>query len=731
MNPIQRAVAIRKASYLAAIVVLFTVSMVWRGVIPVPLGGSAAGAAAPFRWAQNHTIQSQASEDRLDLSDVNPNETEADVSGSAMRLALLGSRGVVVTGLWLSAIDKQKRNDFHEFEQRVQAVTRLQPNFITPWIFQSWNIAYNVSVEMQGSGDMYYYIVRGIQLLAEGERRNKRSPDVRYQIAFYYQNKFGVSDQADVLRCLYDLSCMPPSERNPDNFEDPATHALNYEAFRKFCERHPHFVRRLRGDAAPPKDRQAREKLRAPRPEDVVAFLRVNYQDLPCRYRKDALRNVWTDELADPDPGKVFPVLPPQFNEGPEEAHPGVATPDDYAPVVGYFSAFKAARAWFAYSLLLLPPPMKDEQGNPLPGPPPPPGQDGHDPAKHRVPRMPIVIIFRQGAPRAQTYHAEMEQKEGWFDGSGWRITDWFPTQSDGVAVGTGRDWSLLEWRRAYQMWDRHGKETGLSLPPERLAQLQRLAAEAGPLPGNPTQEQLEDENFLRRYRAAVATQYYFSYRTTTNFPYFLASAETEQLPMTVGAREALWEAEQARKLGEPLKAIRLYRDGLERWKQVLIARPRFHRLPPPDRSDRVEEDTYEFELAYERLLVEYDERVRETANRIAGAVQLATALGGAPPFRGVPFPKGGEALDPFWTTANREELKWFVVENVGDAPFSSPLVGSLAPDGTPWVRDYIRESVRGKLGLSRGTKPQVEPVLPPGAPPIPGGPGGPPAPKP
>ena len=39
---------------------------------------------------------------------------------------------------------------------------------------------------------MYFYIARGIELLAEGERRNQRSPDMRYQIAFYYQNKFGV-----------------------------------------------------------------------------------------------------------------------------------------------------------------------------------------------------------------------------------------------------------------------------------------------------------------------------------------------------------------------------------------------------------------------------------------------------------------------------------------------------------------------------------------------------------
>ncbi len=716
MNPLQRASAIRKVIYLAAILVLFTISMVWRGVIPVPLGNSPASAATPFRWTQEHTIQNQAK--RLEVWEQDPEEGEADVSGSAMRLALLGSRGVVVTGLWLSAIDKQKRNDFHELEQRVQAVTRLQPNFITPWIFQSWNIAYNVSVEMHGSGDMYYYIVRGIQLLAEGERRNKRSPDMRYQIAFYYQNKFGVSDQVEVLRCLYDLSCMPPSERNPDRYEDPATKAINFEEFKKLCERHPHFVRRLRGEIAPPTDRASREKLRAPRPEDVIHFLRVNYQDLPCRYRKDTLRNIWTDELAEPEPDRVFPVLPPLFPEGPEEAHRGILTPDDYAPGYGYFSAFKAARAWFSYSLPLLPPSIKDEQGKPLPGPTPPPGQDGHDPSKHRVPRMPTLIIFRQGAPRAQTYQAELEQKEGWFDGEGWRIERWFPENRE-VVVGTRRPWSLMEWEKAAKMWKDHGEATGLSMDAARLAQLERLAGPAGSLPPSPTQDQMADENLRRRYRAEMAIQFYRGNRTTTNFPYFLASAETEQMPMTVEARKKLWQGEQARKLGEPTLAIELYKDGLERWKQVLLARFKtFFRPDPPERGDRAEEETYEFELSYMRLLVEHDARVRKVANEIARAFRFAGALAGVMPFSSLPFSEGGkaEAPDPFWSTASREELKWFVVENVGGAPFSSPFVGSPAPDGNPWIQDYTREGVRTRQGITHGQQqPKVssEPLTP------------------
>jgi hypothetical protein len=236
-------------------------------------------------------------------------------------------------------------------------------------------------------------------------------------------------------------------------------------------------------------------------------------------------------------------------------------------------------------------------------------------------------------------------------------------------------------------------------------------------MPSNPTPEQLEDENFRRRYRATNAIQYYLVNRRTTNFPFFLASAEAEQLPMTVEARKVLWQGEQARKLGEPLKAIRLYKEGLERWKQVVTAEFKtFYRPPPPDRGDRAEEETYEYELAYQRLLVQYDERVREAANEVARAIQVGGALARFAPFRGVPFPRGGEGnLDPFWNTANREELKWFVVENVGNAPFSSPFVGSLTAEGTPWIQEDTKEMVRQKQGVSRAKPPAHPPGVPPG----------------
>ena len=133
---------------------------------------------------------------------------EVELTSSAVRLMLTGSRGMAVTFLWYTAMDKQKRGEYHELELLVKSITKLQPYFITPWLYQSWNISFNVAVECDRPRDKYYYISRGLKLLAEGERRNRGAgkdsgnadpgrivfpgnPEMRHYMGFFYQLKIG------------------------------------------------------------------------------------------------------------------------------------------------------------------------------------------------------------------------------------------------------------------------------------------------------------------------------------------------------------------------------------------------------------------------------------------------------------------------------------------------------------------------------------------------------------
>ena len=717
MNPLQKAAVRRKLYYLAAILVLFTVSMFWRGTIPLPLGSTARAGEPPTRLhaaadrVAARTILDQSR--RLELRELE--QGEAELAGSAVRLGLVGSRGFVVSYLWHQAIEKQKRNDFHEFELLVKTVTTLQPHFITPWIFQSWNIAYNVSVEMHALGDMYFYIARGIELLAEGERRNKRSPDLRYWVAFYYQNKFGVADQVQTLRCLYQLSCIPENERNPapgGGLVNPDG-TLDERGFREFCAAHPHLVRRLRGeerqDSARGKNASG-EALRTRKPEDVIDFLRTN-RKVPSRYRSAA-------ELAAPE--KQFPVLPPQFAEGPGEANPSTQLDDG-------FSGFGAARAWYTYANALVPPTPRDANGNPIPSATPRPGTGPgeYDQAKYRVPRSPMLIIFRQGPPRAQTYQADMEQKDGWFDAAGWDVdagvddaNAWFtePTPGGGrrpvrVVVGANEDWSRREWVKAATLWRKHGEENALVLS-DNVRQQYRIdagvarpgAADTGPvndrvnLPPEPSPDQLADETYMRRHRALNALFFYHQNRSVTNFPYYLASAEAEQQPATVEARKVLWQADQARRrAGNKLAAIKLYEDGLARWKDVLIRNPDFHRS---ERFDRVEEETFEYELEYLRLIALDDPRVSKKAREnYATAVR---AVGAAlPVLAGVPAELN---IPP------AARVRWNAAAAENDfSVFGGLMTGVPATDpryNSPWVQAGAKSTVLGRQGITPAANP-------------------------
>jgi hypothetical protein len=748
MNPLQQASFRRKIYYLATILVLFTISMFWRGILSIPLSSSTARAGEARSGIQqaadrlnNANILNQAR--ALDLRELEQGEPE--LTGEFVRLALSGSRGVAVTWLWYSLMDQQKRNDFHKMEQTIRSVTWLQPHFITPWIFQSWNISYNVSVEMQGSGDMYHYIARGIDLLAEGERRNTHtyqdrkigSPDMRYQIAFYYQNKFGVSDQVEVLRCLFQLSCISPDERNPKNFIDQQTGAVNLPRFQEFCEKYPHLVRRLRGEdleAAKSDEatkKKVQEALKCPRPEDIIQFLREN-EEVLSRYAR-------AKELADAD--KQFPALPPKFgNQDAPEANPSSQLDDD-------FTAYNAARAWYMYALLPVPPNPLDTYDEPLPcGLPTPATESGvippgkYDPFLYRVPRSPMLIIFRHGAPRVQSLQAEMEQKEGWFDDEGWRIDDprdqpskwWFPdTESRGssrplnVVVGTQKAWSRKAWEKSSEMWLKHGQENGLIVSEQRLQRYKENGQDAtGRMPGDPNDSELVDREKRAKYEARVALFYYPQNRHVTNFPFFLASSQAEAKPETVSARKTLWRAEQARKLGRP-EATQLYEEGLKKWKGVLAANKEFHR---PERSERTEEDTFNFETSYLRLLVQDDEKVRAKANEIAHQMSYALRLSSTV-FQYQPFPF--TASVPYWSTGSTsfmgsaiaqslaspfivpewkkdalEDLKWYVAET-RFSPFATLMSaqdGVTDPErlGGPWIRPEVKNSIRSATGMQR-----------------------------
>jgi hypothetical protein len=678
-SPFQQQALRRKVIYLVLIVFLFTVAGVFRKFV----------------------VEARA--DELALREQNLGEVE--IGSSALELSLTGSRGFVVSALWYWAMDAQKKNRWNELELYVASLTRLQPHFISPWLFQSWNLSYNVSVEADQVKDKYFYVARGVQLLGRGERMNHFNPDLRFNMGYYQQHKIMQSDETNVQRCLYQMSCMPYPERDPDRLapkDANGRRAIDMAAFAKFCNDHPHFVRRLH------------DRLRCAKPEDVIAFLDDNkelpslfaLEDNPAKARREWEQGGRVPLKEVPD---RFPALPPP---APVRQSELPATPDAhlYEPAeLSYenelkddIDAYAVARAWYGYAQDPIPSPDPEVPGR---------GTEIVDRTRQRKPRM-TTELFRNHPPRAQSYVAERLQDEGWFGPEGWLITGYFPRDRfpDGREAYVGRDvnWGEDSWRRAYEWWKRRGEDSHLIVPPQELADRQAKALpfmksrglQVGfPPPQPPPAKDSPD------YEAWKAAQFIYELQYTanlTNVLNFYHRAAVEMEPERTGqalieARRTMFLARQAVRQGQRDKAAELFesKTGLERIRLVL------ERFPDFDKDNNNQELLYELEVRYIKLMQDKEGGTYKQLMAAANLLASGVPHGAAPLWP-------GRLLDT-WATDDSILPKLPVPEFV---PAERMRVEGPDKDGNPLVGPQIITQVRVRHGLQAEPK---HPDMPPG----------------
>ena len=569
---------VRKVGYIVLIVYLFTWTLAWRRYVV-----DAAAAQLAVREQSRGDVH---------------------LAGSLVRLGLGGFRGVTTCYLWNLAMDKQKKNQLNELEVIVGWLTELQPHFNTPWLFQSWNLAYNVSNKTDRISDKYFYITRGVRLLADGERQNHDDPDLRFELGATYQHKICQSDETNVHRSLFQLSLIPPNERDPARFRarPGSGQRIDLKEFRAFAEKHPQLVRRLREGIHKDSASEQRYEFTCSTPEAVVQFLADNYR-VPSLYpeaRPTPPGEKWADnpnEKPDPDPLERFPVLPPHRDyPSPStrffEPYDGLRERDDQSPYtedLDSWDGYVAARAWYSYSQE--PIPDCDE----LPGS----VKDITDPVHQRKPRRMMTLIFRHYPARTQSYVAERLEEEGWYDDEGWSLKgpEWF---SHDVRVGTGRKWAQDAWAEAFKMWDAHARRNRLILSPEDEQRRQELADKywkdkREPKGRPPETETSRDAAIREEWKASRYMEDYVFYRHVSNFASHYNRSFVEQNPETVTARKLFYQAQALASTGSTIEALQKYQDpgAIPAWVEVLDKHKDFRQ------DDMTQEESYEIELNY------------------------------------------------------------------------------------------------------------------------------------
>lgn len=109
-------------------------------------------------------------------------------------VALGAFRGLIANALWVRANDLQEEGKYFEAVQLADWITKLQPNSDAPWIFQAWNMAYNISVKFPEHADRWQWVLRGIELLRdEGLRYNPDRALLYRELAWFFQHKMGAN----------------------------------------------------------------------------------------------------------------------------------------------------------------------------------------------------------------------------------------------------------------------------------------------------------------------------------------------------------------------------------------------------------------------------------------------------------------------------------------------------------------------------------------------------------
>ena len=120
-------------------------------------------------------------------------------------VGLGGFRGVVSEVLWIRATTLQEEGRYFELVQLADWITALDPRAAESWVFNAWNLAYNVPAMLPDHRSRPNWVRAGIDLLKDKAiPANPGNPRLYRELGWLYQNKVGSDD--DPAAHLYRLA---------------------------------------------------------------------------------------------------------------------------------------------------------------------------------------------------------------------------------------------------------------------------------------------------------------------------------------------------------------------------------------------------------------------------------------------------------------------------------------------------------------------------------------------
>ena len=101
-------------------------------------------------------------------------------------------RAPLVDILWLRATKLKDEGRFFDALQLSQRICELQPKFASVWVFQAWNMAYNISVTLKSPEERWRWVRNGYELLRDkGIPLNPNNTELYRELAWIFFHKVG------------------------------------------------------------------------------------------------------------------------------------------------------------------------------------------------------------------------------------------------------------------------------------------------------------------------------------------------------------------------------------------------------------------------------------------------------------------------------------------------------------------------------------------------------------
>ena len=128
--------------------------------------------------------------------------SEIDPASNTIKLATFGMRGIAIALLWHQAEEKKKRHEWNDVVAIANQIIFLEPHFVTIWDFLGWTLAYNASADFDDYRERYRWVIRGIDFLLTGLKKNQRSPKLLERTGWTVSQKIGIADEVEQYRRL-------------------------------------------------------------------------------------------------------------------------------------------------------------------------------------------------------------------------------------------------------------------------------------------------------------------------------------------------------------------------------------------------------------------------------------------------------------------------------------------------------------------------------------------------